>query len=196
MQVKMMLMSHSRHRWGWAILGALLASLPGSPAGSQQSGTVLPASVTFLNATTAVMEIEVTGRKDETSVLLEFGPDGNTTTTPAPQPAFPNTARFTFSFNGASKVYTPEGSDTVQPFPYKHVDLRRLQPASAPGQYALSIVHLQEIPAGSIAARPWPVACARFACPLINFVGEADERRSKSNLTRSGAQDRKEWTDG
>ena len=130
---------------------ALLAGLWNGPVAAQSSGTLLPGTLTFLNTATAEIEVEVAGQKtanSQTVLVLEFGPDGNGTTHPAPNPLL--TARFMLSSNGIAKVLAPGNGDTAQPFPSKQVDLARLQPTTAPGLYALSIIHLQEIPAGTV----------------------------------------------
>jgi hypothetical protein len=144
------------HRWRSAVIALMLAGLWSSSAAPQQSGTALPETITFLNTSTAVIEVEVAGAKtanSQTVLFLEFGPDGNVTTSPAPTPSLPDTVRFTVSSNGVSKIYTPGGSDSSQPFPNKQVAMERVQPSAAPGLYALSIIHLQDIPPGT--AESW-----------------------------------------
>src|SRR3954447_12274619 len=140
-------------RWRAALCIVLLAAAWGSTAAAQPSGTLLPETLTFSDASAAVVEFDVSGPKtanSQTVVLLEFGPDGNAVTSPPPALQLPPTAGLALSFNGNSKTYVPGSDESGQPFPLKQVALARLQPATAPGLYALSIVHLQEIPAGTV----------------------------------------------
>jgi hypothetical protein len=175
------LTSRSHYRRRSAVIAAALAGLWSLPAASQQSGTVLPETVTFLNTVTAVMEVEIAGAKtanSQTVVLMEFGPDGNPTTSPAPEPSLPDTVRFTLSLNGVSKVYARGSSDSVQPFPYKQVDLRRLQPSIAPGLYALSIIHLQDIPPGT--AETWKLEITGLPPTGLRTIGSVTQGTFKS----------------
>jgi hypothetical protein len=166
----------SHYRWRSAVIAAALAGLWSLPAASQQSGTVLPETVTFLNTATAVMEVEIAGAKtanSQTVVLMEFGPDGNAMTSPAPDPSLPDTVRFTLSLNGASKVYAPGSGDSSQPFPNKQVDLRRSQPSTAPGLYALSIIHLQDIPPGT--AETWKLEITGLPPTGLRTIGSVTQ---------------------
>ncbi|MGJ4951517.1 hypothetical protein [Bradyrhizobium sp. HKCCYLS20291] len=134
------------------VMGAVLACALINAASSQQSGTVLRASSTLLGGTTATIEIDIAGPKTantETNLLLEFGPDGNSRTNPVPDPALPATTTFTVSSSsGGSHVFPLFGGFESQAFPGKNVAFNLLDPPTSPGLYSLSIVHLQEVPAG------------------------------------------------
>jgi hypothetical protein len=141
-----------RYRRYAVLAGIAWVSLSTTAAPYEEAGTVLPDTVTFLNSATAIMEVDVAGGEtgktpnSQMVVVLEFGPDGNAITGPPPDPALPDTVKLTLSSNDVPKVYMPAGGDPRQPFPDKRVELRRLQPSTAPGLYSLSIIHLKEIP--------------------------------------------------
>ncbi|MGJ4951520.1 hypothetical protein [Bradyrhizobium sp. HKCCYLS20291] len=159
-------------RWWAALLIALLAFMWSLAAFAQPSGTLLPETLTFSDTPAAVVEFDVPGPKtanSQTVVLLEFGPDGNAVTSPPPALELPPAARLTLSFNGNSKIYVPGSEEAGQPFPLKQVELARLQPATAPGLYALSIVHLQEIPAETV--ETWKLELTGLPATGVRAVG-------------------------
>jgi hypothetical protein len=146
-------------RRGLAAVAAILvgslafASLGEIAVRAQQSGTVLPQTLTFAGSDSAVIEIDVRGplpASYSTVLQLEFGPDGNQVTTPPPDPLLADTVRFTLSNSGNTASFSPAGGSAGGgTFPQKQVDLSRPDAVRAPGLYALSIIHLMAIPEGT-----------------------------------------------
>ncbi|MGJ4951518.1 hypothetical protein [Bradyrhizobium sp. HKCCYLS20291] len=108
----------------------------------------------MLGGPAASMQIDVAGPKtanSETSLLLEFGPDGNGRSDPAPDPGLSPAATFTVSASfGGSRVFSLGGGSEERVFAGKLVAFQHLDPPNAPGLYALSIVHLQDVPVGAV----------------------------------------------
>lgn len=140
------------YRFRSMALAVALAALPSGPALSQQSGTVLRESLTLLGGTAATIKVDIAGPKtatSETNILLEFGPDGNSRTDPAPDPVLPATVTFSVAASiGGSRLFSPAGGVETQAFSDKIVALQPLDRTYAPGLYALSVLHQQAIPAG------------------------------------------------
>src|SRR5690349_3614476 len=89
--------------------GLLWAS---TAARSQQSGTMLNNTLTFAGTDPATIEISVAGPRAEntaTVLSLEFGHDG--TGLPAAGSTIPDSATFTLSNGGNTKVFHPVGND-------------------------------------------------------------------------------------
>src|SRR4051794_19482067 len=117
-------------------LAVALAGLPSGTALSQQSGTVLRESLTLLGSTAATIQVEVAGPKtatSETNVLLEFGPDGNSRTDPAPDPGLPATVTFSITASiGGSRLFSPTGGVETLGFSDQMVPLLPLDRDSRP----------------------------------------------------------------
>ena len=168
----------------WFCRAAIVVSFASVAAHSQQSGTALSDTVTFSGTGTATMEIAVSGPRDPntaTILSLDFGQDG--TGVPAASVMIPDTVSFTVSNAGNSKTFSPAGSDTSQPFPNKQVNFSRPDMTSRPNLFALSVIHLAEIPAGT--AETWRVTVAGL--PLTNWraIGTVQQGNFTS-LTPSG----------
>ena len=123
-----------------------IASWTSLPARAQQSGTVLRDTITFAGTDTATIDIVVAGPRPANSVTilsLEFGRDG--AGIPGMGPAIPDSASFTVSSAGHSKVFHPNGRDGRQPFPNKQVNFSRPDPGNRPNLFALAVVHHEGI---------------------------------------------------
>lgn len=167
--------------WRPAVFMALLAGFWNAAVAAQSSGTVLPETLTFLNTATAVIEVEVAGQKtanSQTNLQLEFGPDGNSSTNPASDPQL-GTTIFTVSAGfGGSHSFTPAGGTETQVFANKIVALQPLNPARAPGLYSLSVIHLQEIPAGKV--ETWKLEITGLPPSGMRAIGSVSQGTFKS----------------
>ncbi|WP_338699893.1 hypothetical protein V5279_18955 [Bradyrhizobium sp. 26S5] len=108
-----------------------------------QSGTALQQLVTFRGAASPAIGIDIAGPRDpltQTTLLLEFGPEGNAQLNPVPDPALPDTARMRIGTGAASVSFPFANSD--ENFANKELHLVRF----APGLYLLVIRHLAGIP--------------------------------------------------
>lgn len=169
-----------RHRSG--LVAAVLLLLSAPIAVAQPSGTVLRQTMTVLNDSTPVMEITVAGPKSATTttkLFLEFGPDGNNMTSPAPNPSLPESVNFriTANFNPAVVNFSPTGGVDTNSFPNKIVALSLGDPTNAPGFYVLSVTHLADIPANM--TETWKLEIIGVPTPL-RITGSVDQGAFKS----------------
>jgi hypothetical protein len=145
------MMLNSMRRFRNVATAVALLSIWSIAATAQQSGTVLHDSLTILGGPTTVMEVNIAGPKganSETDLLLQFGPDGNSRTNPVPDPSLSDAVRFTVSASiGGSRDFTTTGGAETQLFSNKIVAFAPVD--DAPGLYALSIIHRQDILSGT-----------------------------------------------
>jgi hypothetical protein len=145
------------HRRRGAAITAAVACLWVSAATAQQSGTVFGQTMTFLAAPSATMQFDIAGFKaqgTQTVLNLEFGPDGNGTANPSPDPNLPAGVSFVLSrtINGVliSKTFSKAGIDDLTTFPGKEIIFNHPTDATnAPGFYKLTVVHTQDVPVGT-----------------------------------------------
>ena len=113
--------------------------------------------MTFLAAPSATMQFDIAGFKaqgTQTVLNLEFGPDGNGTANPSPDPNLPAGVSFVLSrtINGVliSKTFSKAGIDDLTTFPGKEIIFNHPTDATnAPGFYKLTVVHTQDVPVGT-----------------------------------------------
>src|SRR5262245_39067234 len=174
---------------GLVAAAALLLSAPVAVA--QPSGTVLRQTMTSLAASTVTMEMTITAKSASTTtkLFLEFGPDGNGQTSPAPNPSLPAGLNFrvTSSVNPAAVVnFGPSGGSDATSFPNKTVSLTLVQngldgtpppPPNAPGFFILSVMHQTEVPATT--TETWKVEIIGVPTPL-RVTGSIDQGAFKS----------------
>jgi len=176
------MMSQAEHRHLAGLVAAALLLLNASVAVAQPSGTVLRQTMTVLGATTPSMEVSIPGPKTAsttTKLFLEFGPDGNSQTSPAPNPSLPADLNFrvTSSINPAVVNFSPAGGVDVSSFPNKIVALTPLDPTNAPGFFVLSVTHQIDVPANTI--ETWKVEIIGVPTPL-RVTGSIDQGAFKS----------------
>ena len=164
------------------LVAAALLLLNAPVAVAQPSGTVLRQTVTTLGASTPTIEVTIPGPKTAsttTKLFLEFGPDGNGQTSPAPNPSLPADLNFrvTSSINPAVVNFSPAGSVDVSSFPNKIVALTPLDPTNAPGFFVLSVTHQVDVPAST--TETWKVEIIGVPTPL-RVTGSIDQGAFKS----------------
>src|SRR5262245_57968004 len=132
------------------LVAAAVLLLSASMAVAQPSGTVLRQTMTTLAASTPSMEITIIAPKSATTttkIFLEFGPDGNGATSPAPNPSLPASVNFrvTATFNPAVVNFSPAGGVDASSFPSKIVALSPGDPVNGPGLFVLSLTHQTDV---------------------------------------------------
>jgi hypothetical protein len=171
-----------RYRLRQIALGTVLLCIWGGPALSQQSGTVLRGSLTLLGGPSTTMEIDIAGPKSansQTDLLLEFGPDGNSRTNPVPDPSLSPATTFTISASfGGSRTFPVAGGVETHLFADKIISLSLLDQSSAPGLYSLSIIHRQEIPAGT--TETWKVGINGLPQAGLRVIGSVGQGTFRS----------------
>jgi|SRR5215470_3281219 len=170
---------------GLVATAALFLGVP--IAAAQPSGTVLRQTMTALGTATLAMEINVAGPKSAnttTKLFLEFGPDGNSITSPPPNPSLPAgvTFKVTTTINTTPVSFGPTGGVNTTAFPNKIVALSPGDPASAPGFFVLSVTHQTDVPAAT--TETWKLEITGLPTSL-RVMGSVDQGSFKS-LTPTG----------
>ncbi|WP_338699891.1 hypothetical protein V5279_18950 [Bradyrhizobium sp. 26S5] len=135
-----------------------------------QSGTALQQLVTFRGGANPAIGIDIAGPRDaltQTTLLLEFGPEGNAQLNPVPDPALPDTARMKISTSGGSVSFPFANSD--ENFANKELHLVRF----APGLYLLLIRHLAGIPERT--TEQWKVELTGIPTTSLRAIGSVEQ---------------------